>query len=82
VTTLAANSGHVVRIERVTRDLRSEASIPRGVTLAVVERYDGWLVKVCHGTNRRGKNPERAARVAAQFASAYGARLLTPGGVA
>jgi hypothetical protein len=69
-------SGHTVGVEPITADLRRAALPPAAATVAVVERMDGDLVKLC-ATD--GELPGGIlAKVAAGAAMAYGARLVPP----
>lgn len=73
---------HTIGVERLTADL-ARRTFTAG-TLAVVERYDGDLVKVCatdndieRDANRRGiPVGEYMQGVARNYARAYGADLV------
>lgn len=69
-------SKHTVGVERITDEIRKFApQIPRGNSCAVVERYEGAIVKICYVGNLRGYGLRALNTVASQYASAYGARF-------
>lgn len=74
---MALFSDHTVGAERITGEIRRFISpVSRGDTCAVVERYGGEIVKVCHTDNLRGHGLSRLNNVAGQYAHSYGARYV------
>lgn len=69
-------SGHTVGVEPITPALRRTTLPPAAARLAVVERVDGAVVKVCATDVEMPAGI--LAEVAAGAAMAYGARLVPP----
>lgn len=70
-------SAHTVGVEPITPALRRTTLPPAAARLAVVERVDGAVVKVC-ATDVELPAGIRLAEAAAGAAMAYGARLVSP----
>lgn len=72
-------TGHTITIEPVTRDLCARTGLPLGAvgTLAVVERGNGHLIKVCETA---AEDPGiTLADVARSYARGYGATYVEEG---